>query len=166
MRLALALFAPVLFTLSVLPAAAQDMKFDIAPTQSCLIEVGQEGDPRQCIGLAALACMDQPAGGTTMGMGYCFDGEWQWWDGQLNAIYQVLRRDMAESDRLYTPYVSQADALREMQRAWIAYRDTRCAFEVSVWQGGTGGGPAGTSCLMQVTAEQTLLLRGFDFGGG
>jgi uncharacterized protein YecT (DUF1311 family) len=50
-------------------------------------------------------------------------------------------------------------ALREMQRAWIPFRDARCGFEMSLWGGGTGGGPAYAECLMIVTAEQALYLE-------
>ena len=46
-----------------------------------------------------------------------------------------------------------------MQRAWIAYRDARCGYEYSLWQGGTGGGPASVACYMEVTGEQALYLE-------
>ena len=51
-----------------------------------------------------------------------------------------------------------ADALREMQRAWIVFRDKACTYEASLWQGGTGRGPAAINCLMQQTARQALSL--------
>jgi uncharacterized protein YecT (DUF1311 family) len=54
---------------------------------------------------------------------------------------------------------SQGDALKNMQRAWIAYRDATCDYERSHWGGGTGGGPATVSCLMYMTAEQALYLE-------
>jgi uncharacterized protein YecT (DUF1311 family) len=57
-----------------------------------------------------------------------------------------------------------AQALRDMQRAWIGFRDATCAFERAYWGGGTGGGGTGgglaqVSCLMQMTGEQALYLK-------
>ena len=46
-----------------------------------------------------------------------------------------------------------------MQRAWTAYRDAACAYEVSTWGGATGGGPAGEDCMMRLTARQALVLE-------
>ena len=46
-----------------------------------------------------------------------------------------------------------------MQRAWIAWRDAACLYEVSQWGGGTGGGPAGADCMMRLAGEQALALE-------
>jgi len=54
---------------------------------------------------------------------------------------------------------AQAEALRDMQRAWIAFRDATCTYEASQWSGGTGQGPAYEGCVMRMTAEQTLYLE-------
>jgi uncharacterized protein YecT (DUF1311 family) len=149
-----------------LPVSAQDLKFDGAPTETCLIGAGHGTDRRHCIGLAAAACMAQPMGDTTLGMGFCLDQEWQWWDAMLNRAYAELRAAMLASDRSAAPPVSQAEALRDMQRAWITYRDARCAFEAAQWHGGTGAGPAAAGCFMQTTAEQALLLSAIYSGEG
>ncbi|KMW56504.1 hypothetical protein AIOL_001458 [Candidatus Rhodobacter oscarellae] len=53
----------------------------------------------------------------------------------------------------------QADLLRDMQRAWITFRDRTCDYERAQWGGGTGGGPAYTNCLMVQTAKQTIYLE-------
>jgi uncharacterized protein YecT (DUF1311 family) len=52
-----------------------------------------------------------------------------------------------------------APALQEMQRAWIAFRDTTCQYEVTQWGGGTGSGPAFADCRMRTTARQALTLE-------
>jgi len=38
------------------------------------------------------------------------------------------------------------------------FRDKACTYEASLWQGGTGRGPAAINCLMQQTARQALSL--------
>ena len=50
-----------------------------------------------------------------------------------------------------------ADSLRDMQRAWITFRDAKCDWETVQWGGGTGAGPARLSCLMHILLK--LILR-------
>lgn len=141
-------------------AQAQDIAFSIAGTQACIAE---GYDPQSCAGTSANDCMESPGGYSTVGMGYCLEQEWLYWDERLNTAYTALRADLADMDREMQEYgsnaPSQADALREMQRAWIPFRDATCDFERSQWGGGTGGGPATIACLLQMTARQTLYLE-------
>lgn len=138
------------------PAVAQDIEFSTDATENCL-----ENDGADCIGRSADACMEATDGGTsTAGMGACLEKELEWWDGRLNAAYgkamEVARSaDEAEGERSLT----QADALRDMQRAWITFRDAKCDWETVQWGGGTGAGPARLSCLMHTTGEQSLVLE-------
>lgn len=148
-------------TLLATPAAAQDLVFDGSRIAACYSNVfGNEA--RACIGAEAERCMTETPGGTsTAGMSGCLSLEHDWWDARLNAVYAEVRaaaRDMDATAGEYAP--SQADALVAMQRAWIAFRDERCAYERSWWGGGTGGGPATMACLMQMTAEQVIYLEG------
>ncbi len=142
---------------------AQEPGFSSAATQACLYQEGEDGAPRKCIGLSAELCISAPAGSTTVGMGYCFDRELKFWDQRLNASYKKLRsaaRAMdAEMKEIGASAPSQANTLRDMQRAWIVWRDAACDYERSLWGGGTGGGPATLSCLMYRTAEQALFLE-------
>ena len=149
----------------ILPSAgiAQDLNFDIADTTYCLSASGTYAEMESCIGAAANACMSATdMGSTTIGMSSCIDRELTFWDGRLNASYQDLRAKEQREDADYGSalgYVKQATALREMQRAWIAYRDATCDYERAQWGGGTGGGPATVGCLMRMTAEQALYLE-------
>ena len=54
---------------------------------------------------------------------------------------------------------SKAAALRDMQRAWIGWRDAACAYERAQWGGGSGSGPATLECRMQLTGQQALALE-------
>lgn len=128
------------------PAMAQDLVFSTAAVDQCLAT----GATDACIGLSADACQrDTPGGDSTLGMSGCLDRERAYWDGALNYYYQDLRaRDAA-----------RADALRDTQRAWIAWRDATCAYEAADYAGGTLAGVVTVDCLLRQTARQTLFLR-------
>ncbi len=140
------------------PAAAQDLVFSMDATDACFASGGTSED---CIGASAEACTENTPGGyTTVGMGGCYDAERQAWDQQLNQAYaeaMAYAKQMDAENADFAP--SQVDALREMQRAWIPYRDRSCDYIRSQWGGGTGGGPASIMCLMQETARQALFLE-------
>lgn len=145
------------------PGLAADMVFDAGPTEACL--AAETADPASCIGHAADACMiENDTGETTVGMGFCLSEEWAWWDARLNAAYRTLMETheagdaQAKADGLAV--ASVAEALRNMQRAWIAYRDAACDYERAQWAGGTGGGPATAACLMRQTGLRALELEG------
>jgi uncharacterized protein YecT (DUF1311 family) len=153
----------IALTLAVLAAGsaarAQDLVYSDAPTQTCVAVAADAQDGARCIGRAMTACIQGTRGGeSTAGMSGCADRELAFWDGLLNATYATARKDAAAFDRS-NGTTALADALREMQRAWIPYRDARCAYAAAHWGGGTGAGPAYMICLMEATAEQTLLLR-------
>ena len=146
------------------PLSAQGLVFSDTAVRSCIEQGGAS-----CIGAAATACMkNSPGGESTVGMGGCLDREVQVWDEVLNAEYQRLvvttgRRD-AEGAEYNAP--ATQPALRNMQRAWIEYRDATCDFERSKWGGGTRGGPATLACIMRLTAQQALYLSNQRFADG
>lgn len=151
-------------------ASAQELVFSPAATEACLRAAAPGGGQLQCIGASARACMaNTPGGDTTVGMGGCLDRERQYWDARLNAAYQhqMARAKAVDAEMagLGATVPSQSDALREMQRAWIPFRDAKCGYEYSQWGGGTGGGPAITACLMAETGEQALYLENAGLGG-
>jgi len=149
------------------PAAAQDLSFQIAPTESCLWDSGNTGEKRACIGRAAAACMEQPGGSSTVAMGFCLDQELAYWDDMLNDAYGQLMQAMRAADEGLPSHLAiQANSLRDMQRAWIPYRDARCTHEASLWQGGTGASPAYLNCILHETGEQALYLGALYSGDG
>ena len=146
------------------PLAAEELVFDAGATSSCVAAQDTEPAMLMCIGRAAEACMELTEGGwTTYGMVSCIGAELSYWDAELNIAYKAAVADAKAVDAENAEYGASApsveDALRAMQRGWIAYRDGLCSFERSLWGGGTGGGPAGAGCLMHETARQTLVLR-------
>ena len=104
---------------------AQDMVFSPSYSTDCQ---QNGGSADACVGLSANMCMDQSEGGySTGGVNGCLDREVTLWDTDLNAAYKLLlvqerTQDSASAaDQPDRP--SGEAALRDMQRAWIAYRD-------------------------------------------
>lgn len=153
-------FSVVMLSPSI--AGARDLNFDIAPVEACI----RAGGGESCAGKAAAQCIEATPGGyTTVAMGGCTDRERAHWDGWLNTVYQQLYAKLAAQDAQAPSYApKEAEALREMQRAWIGFRDARCGYEASQWGGGTGAGPARLSCLLHETARQMLYLQSSRLG--
>lgn len=145
------------------PLAAQELSFSAEGTEACLNRNGGTELKMACVGTSANICINSEGGYSTVGMGYCFAREAEYWDARLNDVYRELRAseeaDDAEIAEMGMNVPKKAEALRNMQRAWMAYRDAVCAYEYSQWGGGTGGGPANAACLMEETARQTLTLE-------
>lgn len=70
------------------------------------------------------------------------------WDARLNAIYKVAL-DAQQGERRTT--------LRDVQRAWLAYRDANCAF----YRSGEGSIAAieGNTCMFALTRDRALELE-------
>ncbi|MBV7409433.1 lysozyme inhibitor LprI family protein [Maritimibacter sp. DP1N21-5] len=150
----------LVLTVAATPLAAQDLVYDFTDSKGCVANGGDWYDMLQCIGVAAANCMDNsPQGHTTIGTGACLWAEHEDWDRELNAVYGPLIEALARDDETYGEPVSMAEALRDAQRSWIAYRDAACHFERSKWGAGTGGGPAQANCLMRMTAERAITLQ-------
>jgi uncharacterized protein YecT (DUF1311 family) len=143
--------------------AAEDLPFSPAATDACLAAAGSAGMREDCIGASAKACYSREGVYSNYAIGVCFGAEADYWDERLNAAYTALlavEREMQKEMRDIGATVPDTVlALREMQRAWIPYRDAACWYEYTTWGGGSGGGPANAECLMHVTAEQALDLE-------
>lgn len=141
--------------------AAQQIVFSPAAAEDCLVREGRKED---CIGASAEACMAATEGGySTVGTTACLDRELSYWDARLNAAYRALlaRHEAEDKETRELGLIGplQGESLREMQRAWIPYRNAACIYELAAWAGGTGGGPAHLGCQMRMTAEQALALE-------
>jgi uncharacterized protein YecT (DUF1311 family) len=86
-------------------------------------------------------------------MADCFRLEKAVWDRLLNENYKTLQ---AAID------AKQLASLRDMQRAWIASRDSTCGF-YDVKINGSIAIPMGAACRARETARRALLLK--FFGG-
>jgi uncharacterized protein YecT (DUF1311 family) len=82
----------------------------------------------------------------------CFRIETVIWDAILNENYKQLTDTLDDKD--------DQNKLKEMQRAWIAYRDTTCDF---YWYKihGTMAEPMTAACQLRETARRAMLLAFF-----
>lgn len=81
--------------------------------------------------LAAPAFADEPCDRndqTQTGMNMCAKADFDAVDAKLNQLYKQLAAK-AESN--------EKNALRDAQRAWVAYRDKECIYETSGSEGGS-----------------------------
>ncbi|MEM7440706.1 MAG: lysozyme inhibitor LprI family protein [Pseudomonadota bacterium] len=140
------------------PVAAQDVTFSPVHTQACLDEAVGLEERTQCVGASTTQCMEMTPGGySTAGEAGCVSAELDWWDARLNTNYKAAqaKAKALDADQMgSTTDVSVATSLRDMQRAWITYRDAKCTYARSQWGGGTGGGPAQLWCMLYETAAQ------------
>lgn len=111
-----------------------------------------EGE-RQCLfKLVAEPCTQTAEGKSNFGTADCYRVERAVWDELLNENFKDLRDDLDGR---------QKARLREMQRAWVAYRDTTCAFYSHKSQGSMSV-PMTAACLARETARRALLLDFFN----
>jgi len=159
---------PILFCMGAAsPSFAQDLDYDPDILSLCLENAENLTDRTSCIGRGAAECIVGEAGQSTIGLGYCYSAEWEDWDTRLNTTYTSMRSgqaELAEDNAAFNANIPNAtDAMRDMQRAWITYRDAACQWEAIQWSGGTGAGPASAQCMMRLTAQQTLFLQEYSY---
>jgi uncharacterized protein YecT (DUF1311 family) len=144
--------------IGVAAAAAQERKpaaKDVSAIRACAEKYADnvdEGERRCLFRLVADPCLKRPDSVSTHGMAECYRVEQEIWDGLLNDNFKALRGDLDDD---------QQARLREMQRAWIAYRDSTCAFYQVKIQG-TLAVPMGAACVARETARRALLLKIFS----
>jgi len=98
-------------------------------------------------------CIDR-SNANTMAMIDCARAELERLDAALNANYRALLPLLDEKRR---------KELKEVQRAWIRFRDLNCAF----WddpEGGQAARLAAYACYMEMTAARAQELRALCMG--
>lgn len=103
-----------------------------------------------CVGIVANPCLEKPDNQSTHGMAGCAQREARIWDALLNDWYGSARDALPKSVR---------KDFRDAQRAWIKWRDAKCAFARNMFEGGTMGIPIAADCMMTTTARRALELR-------
>lgn len=85
----------------------------------------------------------------------CLDASRQAWDARLGRVYDQVVGLAAAQD------AETEQALRQMERDWIAFRDARCAFDRLAFGGGTGGALEQPRCLRDEIARHSALLSDY-----
>jgi uncharacterized protein YecT (DUF1311 family) len=133
-------------------AAGQD---DGAAIRACAAKYADNIDEaeRRCIfAIVADPCTMMPVNQTTVATAECYDRERKIWDAMLNENFRALGDDLDDG---------QKAKLRDMQRAWITYRDTTCGFYHDKIRG-TLATTMAASCVARETARRALLLKQFQ----
>lgn len=145
--------------------AAQDLAIDQPTVRACFSETPTGAIYPDCIGRAAGQCQETPGGSTTIGISDCILLETAEWDAILNEEYAATQALNAQLDDAQPPpFIDRTDALRDAQRAWIAFRDTDCTAQYAMWQDGTIRTIVGANCQLTMTAQRAIALR--DMRGG
>ena len=95
------------------------------------------------------ACLDA-SGGVTVEMLDCAAVELAWLDSRLNGHYGEAMGVLPAEQRL---------ALRDLQRAWMRYRDLDCSFLNGQALAGTSGLLLRSSCLVEKTRERAAAMK-------
>ena len=104
---------------------------------------------RQCLfNLVGTPCTEKPEGQSNVGMADCYRLEGAIWYDLLNENYS-LAADLDDE---------QKAKLRDMQRAWIAYRDDLCDLPYEE-HGGTAASLDFADCMLSETARQAIWLE-------
>jgi uncharacterized protein YecT (DUF1311 family) len=151
--------AALAFSLLAQPGHAQLRKptpKEVSSIQACAEKNADdvfEAERRCVFNLVATPCTNTKAGQTNLGSADCFKVEQAIWDDLLNDNFKALRDVLDDG---------QKAKLRDMQRAWIADRDSTCAFYADKIQGSMAI-PMAAACAARETARRALLLK--FFGG-
>lgn len=97
---------------------------------------------------------------STVELNYCAERDLDKADQALNATYKQLIASIAKSggEAPYDPKSWEA-ALRQSQRAWVAFREAECKGLVPMeWGGGTGTTQAVLICMTELTNARTKTL--------
>jgi uncharacterized protein YecT (DUF1311 family) len=98
---------------------------------------------------------------STVEMNFCGDKDYQAADKALNAAYANAVAYIRTRD-LQKPYdaANFEEAMRNAQRAWVAYRDADCKELVAQeWSGGSGTTSAILGCMTEKTIQRTKELK-------
>ncbi|WP_386681198.1 lysozyme inhibitor LprI family protein [Loktanella sp. R86503] len=158
------IYGLVIAAFCAVPAIGQDLTVDRGDVLACFGNTPIGAIYPDCLGDAANACQDQDGGSTTIGITECIMAETAVWDDMLNEEYTRLQRNFSArgwADGAVTNEELKV-ALRDAQRAWIAYRDADCGLRFKVWEGGTIRGIVAANCEMTMTASRALDLRDMD----
>ncbi|MEP0520341.1 MAG: lysozyme inhibitor LprI family protein [Hyphomicrobiales bacterium] len=97
-----------------------------------------------CIGYSSDSCIARPENQNTAGMEICNLDEMRAWDSLLNTYYQILSEN------------GSFPGLRDIQRAWISYRDLKCDLFDALYEGGSLARVLRADCMRQETARRVL----------
>ena len=134
--------------LSLAPGAAREpTKEDSAAIEQCVVDA--KNDPYACLGLVEKPCQDTEAGQTTYGAMLCADRETVVWSQRAKASADAITAKL-EPARL--------KLFKAADDAWVKYRNAACAYESSIYLGGSLAKVVAADCMLRETADRALDL--------
>lgn len=85
---------------------------------------------------------------TQIDMNRCADEAFQAADKRLNAVYQTALRKQKAAD------AAKIEDFRNIQRAWIKYRDLHCGYASAVYEGGSMAPGVHSACMEKLTEQR------------
>jgi uncharacterized protein YecT (DUF1311 family) len=122
---------------------------DLDLVASCLQDAKDQ--PYACIGRVEKPCLDEPGAETTGGAVACATREQVVWNERAQLSMKAIR-DKLEPARL--KLFNTAD------EAWSKHRDASCAYEASIYEGGSLARLVRADCLLRETALRAISLDG------
>jgi uncharacterized protein YecT (DUF1311 family) len=134
---------------------AQANRKDAGAIRACTEKYAEninEAERRCIFAIVVEPCTKTKVGQSSQGASACYHVEQDIWDELLNENFRVLRDGLDDAQKV---------KLRDMQRDWIAYRNTTCGFYYDKIQG-TMANEMTAACLARETARRALLLKFFQ----
>jgi uncharacterized protein YecT (DUF1311 family) len=155
-RIGLTIFLVLAVTLAGTPSShaqnRQPTAAEIKLVRDCAAKHPDDGKGEEECAFKLVADPCDEKANSNLGRADCFRIERVIWDTILNENYKQLTDALDDKD--------DQNKLKEMQRAWIAYRDTTCDF---YWYKihGTMSVPMTAACQLRETARRAMLLAFF-----
>jgi uncharacterized protein YecT (DUF1311 family) len=140
-------------------AASAQAEFEPTPDErkaiaACLELVIGQPELKQMaerIGIVADPCPNAP-GANTFTIVVCHMREQKIWDGYLNEWYGEAEKRLADEPAALT-------ALKDAERAWIAFREAKCGYWEKRYAGGTFASVVTGDCMRVETGRRALEMR-------
>ena len=126
------------------PKAAERAEIDACLKRTADDEMFKQA--AQCIGLVSDPCIDKDTSTAVA----CQERETRIWDEKLNAAFKDARAHLD---------AATGEALKEAQRAWIAFRDAKCAVSEKEYDGGTMATIMVADCKRTETGRRALEMQ-------
>jgi len=122
---------------------------EIKLVRDCAVNHPDDGKGEEACAFKLVAdpCIEKD--GSNLGTADCYRIETVIWDAILNENYKELMAALDDKE--------QAQKLKDMQRAWIAFRDATCDFYWFKIRGSMSV-PMTAACQLRETARRALLL--------
>ena len=149
----------LVFALAVVSACATPTHAHARAAPNAIASCLASAEPdarRDCIGIVAGPCMDEPGGESTAGSMMCHLRERDLWQAQAETLAALLRA------RESSLQVQHMEAMLAAHEPWM---QARCSYSALYFEGGSLARVAAAGCLRTTTAELAIdLLERFDEG--